>query len=163
MCRLEIYRKRGADSLKALIPIFRGRTATDPANKDREDALIQGIEKCEISLHDKPNKIQCRLVVKMFCTQGIRKIWRLQYEERTSSEYTLFEKSTAPNKFKIQPRLLKVYMEHFGPRAEHLDILSEEGMAFFTSFTERIADGNGMYSPNLFLISNSDLFVPQRS
>lgn len=55
----------------------------------------------------------------------------------------VFDKGQAPNRWTVQARLMKEYMEHFGPKAEGLDITSNNGRAIFTSFTEKVSNGKG--------------------
>lgn len=60
----------------------------------------------------------------------------------------VFDKGQAPNRWTVQARLMKEYMEHFGPKAEGLDITSNNGRAVFTSFTEKVTDGKGNVPTN---------------
>ncbi|KAF3907918.1 hypothetical protein ABW21_db0203598 [Orbilia brochopaga] len=126
--------------VKALLPVFRGRYVQEAVNKERDENLVQGIEKCEVSLHERENKVQCRLVIKLFCRHGVVKIFKLQYEE-ADIMYATFLKEWGVNRWTIRAGELKKWMEHFGPKAEHLDIGSEEDRANFTSFSEKIVDG----------------------
>jgi hypothetical protein len=50
-------------SIKALLAVFKSRIS-DPRGGDTS------IDRCEVSVEDKPNKVQCRLVVKMVCRHG---------------------------------------------------------------------------------------------
>jgi cell cycle checkpoint control protein RAD9A len=43
--------------------VFKSRIS-DPRGGDTS------IDRCEVSVEDKPNKVQCRLVVKMVCRHG---------------------------------------------------------------------------------------------
>jgi hypothetical protein len=49
--------------IKALLAVFKSRIS-DPRGGDTS------IDRCEVSVEDKPNKVQCRLVVKMVCRHG---------------------------------------------------------------------------------------------
>jgi cell cycle checkpoint control protein RAD9A len=49
---------------KALLAVFKSRIS-DPRGGDTS------IDRCEVSVEDKPNKVQCRLVVKMVCRHGM--------------------------------------------------------------------------------------------
>ena len=60
--------------------------------------------------------------------------------------HALFDKSAAPNGWKISSRILREYIEYFGSKTEQLDMLAKEGKAIFTSFTEKVMDGKGTYS-----------------
>lgn len=43
----------------------------------------------------------------------------------------------------MNAKLLKEYMEHFGPKAEQLDISRKDTRATLTSYTEKLMDGIG--------------------
>lgn len=72
--------------------------------------------------------------------QGVNKTYRLNYESVEVS-HALFDRSTAPNSWRISSRLLREYVEYFSPKTEQLDILAKDGKAIFTSFTEKVMDG----------------------
>ena len=74
---------------------------------------------------------------------GVLKTYKLTYES-TEVMHAVFDSTTAPNRWSISSRLLKDFVEHFGPKTEQLDIYSENGRATFTSYTEKIMDGKGM-------------------
>ncbi|KAF3207130.1 hypothetical protein TWF679_008480 [Orbilia oligospora] len=132
-------------NVKALLPVFRGRYVQEPINKERDENMVGGIDKCEIVLQEKPNKGQCRLVVKLFCRQGIMKTFRLQYEE-ADIIHASFLKEWAVNKWAIRAGELKKWMEHFGPKTEHLEIAADdEERVNFTSYTLKIIDGARKY------------------
>lgn len=73
---------------------------------------------------------------------GVTKTYKLTYES-VEIVHALFDKSSATNGWKISSRVLREYIEYFGPRTEQLDMLAKEGKAIFTSFTEKIMDGKG--------------------
>lgn len=50
--------------LKALLAVFKSRIS-DPRGGDTS------IDRCEVSVEDKPDKVQCRLVVRMVCRHGM--------------------------------------------------------------------------------------------
>ncbi|EPS41483.1 hypothetical protein H072_4634 [Dactylellina haptotyla CBS 200.50] len=127
-------------NVRALLPVFRGRYVPEAVNKERDDTLVQGIEKCEISLHEKSDKVQCRLVVKLFCRHGVMKTFRLQYEEADIISAS-FRREWAINRWTIRAGELKKWMEHFGPKTEHLQISHQERTVNLTSYTEKIIDG----------------------
>ncbi|KAG9941554.1 Rad9-domain-containing protein, partial [Aureobasidium melanogenum] len=118
---------------KALLAVFKSRIS-DPRGGDTS------IDRCEVSVEDKPNKVQCRLVVRMVCRHGVTKTYRLTYESVEVS-HALFDKHNAPNGWKISSRLLREYIEFFGAKTEQLDLLVKDEKAIFTSFTEKIMDG----------------------
>ncbi|KAF3917830.1 hypothetical protein ABW20_dc0105239 [Dactylellina cionopaga] len=127
-------------NIRALLPVFRGRFVPESVNKERDDSLVGGIEKCEISLHEKENKVQCRLVVKLFCKHGVLKTFRLQYEE-ADIMYATFLKEWGVNRWAIRASELRKWMDHFGSKTEHLEIAPEEDRVNFTSYTQKIIDG----------------------
>ncbi|KAK6333291.1 hypothetical protein TWF718_011110 [Orbilia javanica] len=128
-------------NVKALLPIFRGRYVQEPINRERDENMVGGIDKCEIVLQEKPNKGQCRLVVKLFCRQGIMKTFRLQYEE-ADIIHASFLKEWGVNKWAIRAGELKKWMEHFGPKTEHLEIAADDDERVnFTSYTLKVIDG----------------------
>lgn len=71
---------------------------------------------------------------------GITKTYRLTYES-VEVMHALFDKTLATQGWTISSRVLREYIEYFGPRTEQLDMLAQEGKATFTSFTEKIQDG----------------------
>ncbi len=61
--------------------------------------------------------------------------------------HALFDKSSATNGWRMQSRVLKEFIEYFGPKTEQLDMYSENGRVTFTSFTEKVMDGKGKMDP----------------
>ncbi|KAK5169586.1 uncharacterized protein LTR77_005563 [Saxophila tyrrhenica] len=118
---------------KALQSVFKGR-AND--SRGRESA----VERCDVSVQDQPDKAECRLVVKMLCKHGMTKTYRLTYEP-VEVMHALFDRTAASQGWKISARVLREYIEYFGPKTEQLDLLAAEGKAIFTSFTEKVQDG----------------------
>ncbi|KAI9845388.1 MAG: hypothetical protein M1838_001743 [Thelocarpon superellum] len=139
---------------KALLSVFKGRLLDA---RDRDTA----IERCELSIQDRPGVAECRLLVKMMCRHGtancgikktlvrlhqlnmptgVIKTYKLTYES-TEVMHALFDRETAANRWKVSSRMLKEFTEHFGPKTEQLDIYSENGRVTFTSYTEKIMDG----------------------
>ena len=88
-------------------------------------------------------KGECRMLVRLLCKNRVLKTYRLTYEE-VDVMHAVFDKDTARNMWVVKGRLLREFMEHFGPKAEQLDISSENGRAAFTSFTEKLVDGKGL-------------------
>ncbi|KAI5794345.1 DNA repair protein RAD9 [Peziza echinospora] len=118
---------------KALLAVFRERYLE---TKDKGTA----IEKCEVTLGDKPLRGECRLHVRFICKHGVVKTYKLTYEDAEVLN-AVFDKTTANNRWKINSKLLREYMEHFGPKAEQLDISGEGVQATLTSYTEKLMDG----------------------
>lgn len=75
------------------------------------------------------------------CT-GVTKTYKLTYES-VEVMHALFDKTTAANGWRISSRMLREYIEYFGPKTEQLDMLAKDGKVRFTSFTEKIMDGKG--------------------
>ena len=137
---------------KALQSVFKGR-----ANDVRGREPV--VERCDVTVQDQPDKMECRLVVKMVCKHGnlpskqahryiyshcsgMTKTYRLNYEP-VEVMHALFDKTAATQGWRISSRMLREYIEYFGPKTEQLDLLASEGKAIFTSFTEKIQDGKG--------------------
>ncbi|OCK96252.1 uncharacterized protein K441DRAFT_657638 [Cenococcum geophilum 1.58] len=118
---------------KALLSVFKGRL-DDARGKDT------AIDRCEVSVQDRPDQTECRFVIRMVCNQGVTKTYKLTYES-VEVMHALFDKNLANNKWSIQSALLKEYIEYFGPKTEQLDIYAEDGRAIFTSYTEKIMNG----------------------
>ena len=73
---------------------------------------------------------------------GVVKTYRLTYED-AEGIYVQFDREGASNHWQIESGMLKEYIEHFGPKADQLDICVEEDRAIFTSFTEKLMNGDG--------------------
>ena len=52
-----------SNRIQALLSVFKGRTA-DSRNPE------SGIDRCDVSIEDQPDKVKCRMVVKMICRNG---------------------------------------------------------------------------------------------
>ncbi|MCJ1383362.1 hypothetical protein MMC17_006475 [Xylographa soralifera] len=72
---------------------------------------------------------------------GVKKTYRLTYE---SSEvvYAVFDNNLSKNHWSIGAHVLKSFGEYFGLKTEQLDIYHEADRVTFTSYTEKIVDGN---------------------
>lgn len=68
------------------------------------------------------------------------KTYRLTYEA-AEVMHALFDKTAATQGWRISARVMREYVEYFGPKTEQLDICASDGKAIFTSFTEKIQDG----------------------
>lgn len=68
--------------------------------------------------------------------------YRLNYES-AEVMYALFDRAAASQGWRISARVMRDYIEYFGPKTEQLDFLAQEGKVIFTSFTEKIQDGKG--------------------
>ena len=77
------------------------------------------------------------------------KTYRLTYES-VEVMHALFDRSVAKQGWRCSSRVLREYIEFFGPKTEQLDLLAQEGKAIFTSFTEKIEDGKSMFALESF-------------
>ncbi|KAK5714686.1 hypothetical protein LTR17_017141 [Elasticomyces elasticus] len=116
---------------RALQSVFKGRSND---GRGRESA----VERCDVSIQDQPDKTECRLIVKMLCKHGMTKLYRLTFES-AEVMHALFDRTAASQGWRISSRVLREYIEFFGPKTEQLDLLAQEGKAIFTSFTEKIS------------------------
>ncbi|CAK3827262.1 related to rad9 [Lecanosticta acicola] len=118
---------------KALQSVFKGRMADA---RGRETA----IERCDVSVEGQPDKTECRLIVEMLSKHGVTKTYRLNYEA-AEVMHALFDKTAATQGWRISSRVLREYVEYFGPKTEQLDFVAHDGKVTLTSFTEKISDG----------------------
>ncbi|KAK5132813.1 hypothetical protein LTR08_008614 [Meristemomyces frigidus] len=126
-------------SVQALQSVFKGRVNDI---RGRETT----VERCDVSIQDRPDRTECRLVVKMLCKHGMTKTYRLTYES-VEVMHALFDRTAATQGWRIASRVLREYIEFFGPKTEQLDLLALDGKTIFTSFTEKITDGKGKCLP----------------
>lgn len=89
------------------------------------------------------------------------KTYRLTYES-AEVMHALFDKTSATQGFRISSRVLREYVEYFGPKTEQLDLLAQDGKVVLTSFTEKIQDGKGMLSLHLRHIEADFDFLHQK-
>lgn len=75
------------------------------------------------------------------------KTYRLTYEP-VEVMHALFDRTAASQGWTISARVLREYIEYFGPKTEQLDLLAQDGKAIFTSFTEKLQDGKGKNTPD---------------
>lgn len=68
------------------------------------------------------------------------KTYRLTYEA-TEVMHALFDRTGASQGWRISSRVMREYIEYFGPKTEQLDIQAQAGKVIFTSYTEKIQDG----------------------
>ncbi|KAH7077794.1 Rad9-domain-containing protein [Paraphoma chrysanthemicola] len=119
---------------KALLSVFKGRLY-DPMGRDG------AIDRCEVSVQERDNETQCRLIVKMVCNQGVIKTYKLTYEA-VDVMHALFDRNVAKNRWSMHSGAVKEYIEYFGTKTEMLDIFAgEDGRCVFKSYTEKISNG----------------------
>ena len=87
---------------KALLSVFKGRLY-DPLGRDG------AIDRCEVSVQDRENEMQCRFIVKMVCNQGVIKTYKLTYEA-VDVMHALFDRSVAKNKWSMHSGAVKEYI-----------------------------------------------------
>jgi cell cycle checkpoint control protein RAD9A len=68
------------------------------------------------------------------------KTYRLTYEA-AEVMHALFDRTAATQGWRISSRVMREYIEYFGPKTEQLDIQAQAGKIIFTSYTEKIQDG----------------------
>lgn len=72
---------------------------------------------------------------------GVIKTYRLTYEA-IEVLHAMFDERLAHNSWAMSALTLRMFTDHFGAGTEQLDIVSDSGRAIFTSYTEKIMDGN---------------------
>lgn len=113
--------------------IFRPRQIE---NKDGKDGAV---EKCELKLlHPSDDASECQLLIRLVCKHGIRKTYKLQYEQTQTMMYAVTDKTLCFNHFALSARTLKDVVDHFAPRAEELTLAVNDGQVLLTSFTEGV-------------------------
>lgn len=118
------------------------------------------IERCECYIQDQPDRTECRLIVKMICRhgkvacflyvsglmyvakKGVIKTYKLTYES-VEVMHALFNRNSAKNTWSIEAGILRSFAEYFGASTEQLDISSENGRTTFTSYSEKVMNGQG--------------------
>jgi len=120
--------------VQALLSVFRGRQVDGRAG----DASI---ERCEMSLEDSAETSQCRLIVKMICKHGVKQTYKLTYEA-VEVRHAVFNKATAKNHWSMGAHVLRSFSEYFGTNTEQLDMYYEASRFTFTSYTEKVMNGN---------------------
>ncbi|KAF2191034.1 hypothetical protein K469DRAFT_558355 [Zopfia rhizophila CBS 207.26] len=119
---------------KALLSVFKGRLY-DPLGRDG------AIDRCEVTLQDRPDQTECRFIVKMVCNQGVIKTYKLTYEA-VEVMHALFDRNVAKNRWSMHSGAMKEYIEYFGTKTEMLDIYAgDDGRAVFKSYTEKVSNG----------------------
>ncbi|KAI7536332.1 Rad9-domain-containing protein [Hortaea werneckii] len=125
---------------KALQSVFKGRASEA---RGRESP----IERCDVTIQEHPDRTECRLVIKMISKSGMTKTYRLTYES-VEVMHALFDRTSATQGWRISSRVLREYIEFFGPKTEQLDMVAENDKAVFTSFTEKTTNGKGKIGAN---------------
>lgn len=96
------------------------------------------MEKCELKLlHPSEDATECQLLIRLVCKHGVRKTYKLQYEQ-TTTMHAVADRTTSHNRFTIAARAMKDVIDHFAPRAEELTLAVSDGNLLLTSFTEGV-------------------------
>ena len=74
----------------------------------------------------------------------MKKTYRLTYES-VDILRAVFDRSTAKSRWAVGAPLLKVFSEYFGSRTEHLDAYYDGQKMIFTSYTEKVMKGKGLF------------------
>lgn len=119
---------------RALLSVFKSRVL-EVRNKET------AIDHCDISVLDSPDETECRFIIKMVCTHGVTKTYRLTYES-VEVMHALFDRASATNRWSIRAAYLREFVDFFAPKAEQLDVYCDagEGKVTFLSFTEKIVN-----------------------
>ncbi|KAI9729716.1 MAG: hypothetical protein M1834_006667 [Cirrosporium novae-zelandiae] len=118
---------------RALLSVFKGRLVE---SKDKDT----GIDRCEVTLQDRSDKTECRLIVKIICKHGVIKTYRLTYES-VGVMSAVFDKKKAVNRWTMKSGALREFIEYFGPGTDQLEIYPDAGRAIFSSFREKVTNG----------------------
>ncbi|KAI9895074.1 MAG: hypothetical protein M1814_000299 [Vezdaea aestivalis] len=123
---------------KSLASVFKGRLG-----ESRDKSSGTALDRCELSVIDDPNQIECRFMAKMICRNGVLKTYKLTYEAAELFQ-ARFDTSSAINGWEISSRTVRDLVEYFGQKTEFLDFYAENGRITFTSYTEKISNGKGL-------------------
>ncbi|KAL2682666.1 hypothetical protein Neosp_007119 [[Neocosmospora] mangrovei] len=118
--------------IRALISLFRSRTATDTQRDVEKQTLI---EKCDVAIEDGEG-IQSRFIARIIFRNGLTSTHRLPFEVSVPV-HAKFNKQDAPHHWTISSRTLRQLMDHFGPGIEFLDINTDGDHVNFTCFSEK--------------------------
>jgi cell cycle checkpoint control protein RAD9A len=75
---------------------------------------------------------------------GVKKTYKLTYEA-VEVRHAVFNKATAKNHWSMGAHVLRSFSEYFGTNTEQLDMYYEASRFTFTSYTEKVMNGNGMF------------------
>ncbi|KAH7241038.1 Rad9-domain-containing protein [Fusarium redolens] len=118
--------------IRALISLFRSRTAPD-SQRDAEKQTL--IDRCDVAIEDGEG-VQSRFIARLIFRNGITSTHRLPFEVSVPV-HAKFNKQDAPHHWTISSRTLRQLMDHFGPGIEFLDINTDGDHVNFTCFSEK--------------------------
>ncbi|QPC71512.1 hypothetical protein HYE68_002264 [Fusarium pseudograminearum] len=118
--------------IRALVSLFRSRTAAD-SQRDAEKQTL--IDRCDIAIEDGEG-VQSRFIARLIFRNGLTSTHRLPFEVAVPV-HAKFNKQEAPHHWTISSRTLRQLMDHFGPGIEFLDINTDGDHVNFTCFSEK--------------------------
>ncbi|KAK7415709.1 hypothetical protein QQZ08_012266 [Neonectria magnoliae] len=118
--------------IRALISLFRSRTAPDSQRDVEKQTLI---ERCDVAIEDGEG-IQSRLIARIIFRNGLTSTHRLPFEVAVPV-HAKFNRQDSPHHWRIASRTLRQLMDHFGPGIEFLDINTDGDRVNFTCFSEK--------------------------
>ncbi|KAH7173485.1 Rad9-domain-containing protein [Fusarium flagelliforme] len=118
--------------IRALVSLFRSRTASDTQRDVEKQTLI---DRCDVAIEDGEG-IESRFIARLIFRNGLTSTHRLPFEVAVPV-HAKFNKQDAPHHWKISSRTLRQLMDHFGPGIEFLDINTDGDHVNFTCFSEK--------------------------
>lgn len=121
--------------------ILRKRT---PSDKEIEAGVVQetAVLSCDFELEARDDIAKSKLVFKFNCVSSVIKTFKLNYDSADLLHAT-FDKKGSHNTWVMSAKTLNDTVNYFGPKAEHVDwSMDGDGKVTFTSYTEKIQDGN---------------------
>ncbi|RFN53733.1 hypothetical protein FIE12Z_2074 [Fusarium flagelliforme] len=118
--------------IRALVSLFRSRTASDSQRDVEKQTLI---DRCDVAIEDGEG-IESRFIARLIFRNGLTSTHRLPFEVAVPV-HAKFNKQDAPHHWKISSRTLRQLMDHFGPGIEFLDINTDGDHVNFTCFSEK--------------------------
>ncbi|KAG5513971.1 hypothetical protein PMAC_000593 [Pneumocystis sp. 'macacae'] len=118
--------------IRLLLAIFKYR------NLESRDTKNISVQKCELKLVPPNNsEVECRFIIRFLCKHNVLKTYKITYEQ-SQAMYAVCDKSSCKNKWRINSRIFKEYLDHFSTRAEELTLMIQNDKLLLTSFTEGI-------------------------
>ncbi|KAJ4124190.1 hypothetical protein NW768_009544 [Fusarium equiseti] len=118
--------------IRALVSLFRSRTASDSQRDVEKQTLI---DRCDVAIEDGEG-IESRFIARLIFRNGLTSTHRLPFEVAVPI-HAKFNKKDAPHHWTISSRTLRQLMDHFGPGIEFLDINTDGDHVNFTCFSEK--------------------------
>ncbi|GJN82454.1 DNA repair protein Rad9 [Purpureocillium lilacinum] len=118
--------------IRALISLFRSRSATDTQRDVEKQTLI---ERCDVAIEDGEG-VKSRFIARIVFRNGLTSTHRLPFEVAVPV-HAKFNRQDSPQHWTISSRTLRQLMDHFGPGIEYLDINTDGDHVNFTCFSEK--------------------------